>query len=42
MNYHVWPPTFKKNLFKVNAWYNGSILTEITLPINPSNILLND
>ncbi len=27
---------------KVNAWYNGSIVVEITLPINPYKIFLND
>jgi hypothetical protein len=26
----------------VNAWYNGSIAIEITLPINPSKILKNN
>jgi hypothetical protein len=26
----------------VNAWYNGSMVAKITLPINPYKIFLND
>ncbi len=29
-------------MHKVNAWYSGSILVEITLPLSLYNIILND
>jgi len=29
-------------MHRVNAWYSGSILGEITLPISPYKIILND